>query len=393
MAEWWQEILVGGIARFEVESLFKRKQNKRALEIAETQLRLTAKVVSRLEDIQNILTVTHLTNLTKSPMLKGCDISKWQGEVDFDRLKEDVDFVIMRSSLGTGLSDSQFARNQSEVRRLGIPHGYYHFAYPEVNEPEVEAEWFLASIGEVQDGEFLALDLEGEIGSDPVSWAHRFMKHLQDRLGGYKPLIYTSHALLGQHDWSQVVAEDYGLWVASWGLNTGELDMSRQPDSRQWPFWAFWQFTSKGILGGIHPIDINLFAGDLDTLSRYGFHTNKPSAPNPDPQPVDLTPLEEIPVEIVPTPVDPVIINKPTLNEPVTTMTTKGIRTSEFWSHLAVVVGGIGTTVTALFDKGFLTDHPVLAAGVAGVGIFSAAIATLAYNISRGLAKQNPPTA
>lgn len=63
-------------------------------------------------------------------MLKGPDLSKWQGIIDFDKLKSEVDFVILRSTYGVNSIDAKFFEYASECKRVGIPIlGVYHFCY------------------------------------------------------------------------------------------------------------------------------------------------------------------------------------------------------------------------------------------------------------------------
>ena len=73
---------------------------------------------------------------------KGVDISYWNGSIDFDALKKEVDFVMIRA--GTGLQlDTNFRRNISECNRVGLPCGIYWFCYA-LNEEGARAEARLA---------------------------------------------------------------------------------------------------------------------------------------------------------------------------------------------------------------------------------------------------------
>lgn len=63
-------------------------------------------------------------------MLKGPDLSKWQGIIDFGKLKSEVDFVILRSTYGVNSVDAKFFEYAAECKRVGIPIlGVYHFCY------------------------------------------------------------------------------------------------------------------------------------------------------------------------------------------------------------------------------------------------------------------------
>lgn len=75
-------------------------------------------------------------HLVRSSVKSVIDISSWQGNIDFDALKNSglVDGVIVRVGYGTTLNskcgiDNKFERNISELNRLGIPYGLYIYGY------------------------------------------------------------------------------------------------------------------------------------------------------------------------------------------------------------------------------------------------------------------------
>lgn len=200
-------------------------------------------------------------------MIYGIDISTWQGPPNFDKLKEDVDFVIMRSSYGARGVDGQYKRNQKQARRIQIPRGYYHYSYPGINSPKLEANHFARVVGRLQPGEFLALDYEEGSSKDPVAWSNKFLKQLQEVYGGYKPLLYINHALQQKHDWSPVVKNDFGLWLAQWDHN------KKNPAPKtQWPTVAMRQYSDKGTVSGVNgKVDMNVFYGSVESLLKYGY--------------------------------------------------------------------------------------------------------------------------
>lgn len=220
----------------------------------------------------------------------GADISHHQGETDIAAFSKELGFLVIRASYGVGFADRQFSRNRDLSRDAGIPIGFYHYAYPTYNEPEAEADWFLSVIGEIREGEFMALDFE-EAYPDSVGWSLRFLERIREKKS-YLPLIYMNQNAVTSHDWSPVSSRGYGLWIARYGANTGKepkVDISTGP----WPFAAMWQYTSKGTVAGRSPIDLDVFYGDRDQLLKYGWH------PQANPQET----VYEIPVTYVPTPV------------------------------------------------------------------------------------------
>ena len=199
--------------------------------------------------------------------LKGIDCSRHQGVVDFNALKNAVDFVVIRSSYGDGYTDSQFARNRDEARRFGISCGYYHYSYPQYNSPEAEANWFCRVVGTLQEGEFLCLDFEEQYAA-PVNWSLRFLDRVSSLLGGYKPLIYMSLSFNNSYDWKPVVDKGYGLWLARW-----DYDPNASAPTTDWPFTAMRQWSNHETFSGVSGVvDANVFYGDINALLSYGYH-------------------------------------------------------------------------------------------------------------------------
>lgn len=210
-------------------------------------------------------------------MLKGIDISHYQFAPNFDLVKNDPNgqFVIAQASFGTGYTDSQFLRNQSELRRINSLRAWYHYAYPEYNpNPVDEAEWFLKVIGQLQEGEVLALDFEEQFSGDIVAWCKGFLDHVASKLNGYKPLLYIdlSHANNPNLNWKPIIDAGYGLWVAWYNY-----DPNNNNFNTPWPFAAMRQYANNVKVNGIQTItDADIFFGDQTAFQKYGYHRPTP---------------------------------------------------------------------------------------------------------------------
>lgn len=198
-------------------------------------------------------------------MIVGNDISQFQGKIDWDTYKNNSNFVIIRATYGVGYFDGWFGFNRSEARRVGLPLGFYHYAYPQYNTPEAEADWFLKACWDIKEGELLVLDFEERYTGDIVDWCKRFLDHIQQNLNGYKPLIYLNQSQTSGYDWKPVVDAGYGLWLASYNEDgTGSTG--------DWPFMAMQQTSSSqqvpGIVGNV---DRDIFFGDQEAFGKYGY--------------------------------------------------------------------------------------------------------------------------
>jgi hypothetical protein len=179
----------------------------------------------------------------------GVDVSNWQQLIDWDAVAgAGYQFGFAKASEGTYYVDPYLGRNWSEMQRVGISRGAYHFARPDESDPISEADWFLMAIGDqgLAVGDLLALDLEVGYG-DLGPWAVAFCERLSQRLS-FPPLLYTSSGFINEHGLARMDLTGSGLWLAHW---TEQLPDPPHP----WSYLAVWQFTDSlavpGIAGGV----------------------------------------------------------------------------------------------------------------------------------------------
>lgn len=204
-------------------------------------------------------------------MFKSIDVSHYQGSIDWKKVRESgVEFSFIKASESVGYVDPFYKENVRKAREAGVLVGSYHFARG--GDPNKEADFFLSVVGDIQQGELLALDWEIEHAS-PSAWCRAFLDRVESKVG-FKPLLYTNEARVKSIDWSKVVAGDFGLWVAKYPwIDIGIA--GTKPTSGQWAFWVLWQFSSKGKVSGIKwNVDLNKNDSlSLETLKKYGKQT------------------------------------------------------------------------------------------------------------------------
>lgn len=199
-------------------------------------------------------------------MLNGVDISRWQQGIDVALLA--VDFVICKATEGNGYVDPNCNEFYQEAKSSGKKLGVYHYARPDLgNTAKAEADWFLSQVKGYIGEAILILDWEpkGEISN--VSWAYDWLVRVYE-VTGVRPMIYMSASPANSYDWSRVVNGNFGLWIASYGANTGAA--GSPPSNKYWPFYTMWQYTSKGHLSGYSGnLDLNYFYGTRQAWDKY----------------------------------------------------------------------------------------------------------------------------
>lgn len=227
-------------------------------------------------------------------MLKGIDISHHQRGIDLGAV--DVDFVICKATEGNGYTDEMCDTFYQKAKSLGKKLGVYHFARPDLgNSPEAEADWFVKETLGYHKEAMLILDWESGNLQD-TTWARKWLDRVYSKTG-VKPVIYMSASVMRSADWGDVVAGDYGLWVANYGTNDGTAQESvfNNYPLKYWSFYALWQYTSKGRLNGYNGnLDLNYFSGDGTAWDKYA--GGSPSSSNV--KPVEKS-IDELAQEVI----------------------------------------------------------------------------------------------
>lgn len=179
-------------------------------------------------------------------MRKGIDVSSYQGKIDWDEVKDYIDFAIIRCGFGNDLvsqDDSEYRRNAEECARLKIPFGTYLFSYAtdlRMIESEVKHTLRLVKDKKLEYPIFLdveertQLNLPKEKLTEIVSY---YCKRMEDE--GYYVGIYASLDVLNTKLDSSELAK-YDKWVAEWNK-----DFTYKHPS------GLWQYTDNGRIPGI----------------------------------------------------------------------------------------------------------------------------------------------
>ena len=208
-------------------------------------------------------------------MIKGIDVSRWQGIINWPIASRNIDFAIIKiggSDQGF-YTDGQATRNVLEARSNNVPVAFYvYLGGASATKDEVaHIKNLINTIGGLRPGEFMVLDWE-EQNSVEVQYVKEIASGLIDA-GLNPPVIYMSLSRVRGNDWSPVVALNCGLWVAAWGNNDDQPDQA--PPSEEWPNWALWQYSSVGTVPGISGrVDLNLFAGTVEQFKKFGGSRN-----------------------------------------------------------------------------------------------------------------------
>ncbi len=186
--------------------------------------------------------------------VRGIDISAHNGQVDFQRLSDEIDFVIIKVSEGATWNDRDFDENYRKAKEAGLKVGAYHFfRYDRPGVPQAINVY--NALWKKQLDLPLAIDVEDTgnaagVDNDTINRRlHDMVRFLENR--GIKLMFYTNKRGYHRH-----IARDfsiYPIWICSF----------TDPPIRD--EWAFWQFTHSGNVAGVNgAVDVNVFNGTHD---------------------------------------------------------------------------------------------------------------------------------
>lgn len=193
----------------------------------------------------------------------GIDVSKWQGTIDWARVKAaGVKYAFIRVSDGIATIDDKFVPNWVGAGAQGIPRGVYQFFRPH-RDPIAQADIVIDHLLEHGLGELPpVIDVEATNDQSPAVIAQKvgqWIDHVEAALG-VTPIIYT-----GRYFWNDNVGSSafagYPLWIAHYT----SAACPNIPDA--WGDWGFWQYSSTGRVDGIAgDVDMNRFNGSENDL-------------------------------------------------------------------------------------------------------------------------------
>ena len=254
-----------GKARNEEKRMKKKKKQgkKRKWLILLTVVLLAAVVFSVLVGTK-VIRINTL--LAAGYPVQGIDVSHYQGEIDWDKLRDamiegyPLRFIMIKATEGSTKLDDKFVDNFYQARENGYIRGAYHF-WSNKSSARSQAYHFLDKV-HLQEGDLPpVLDVEHkpadksveEFQQDILTWLHI----VEDKYH-VKPILYTYYKFKEQY-LSTPVFEDYPYWIAHYYVDKVEY---KGP-------WKFWQHTDVGRLPGIKGyVDFNIYNGSFYDMKK-----------------------------------------------------------------------------------------------------------------------------
>lgn len=187
----------------------------------------------------------------------GFDVSKYQGNIDWQKIPSKYSFTVIRSGLGTVTSqkDIKFDINMSGAMKRGLNIGCYWFLYATTVAEAVQNAKAFLKVVEPYKGKInlpLYLDVEGDTirymrgqGVEPTKaliseMIRAFCKEIES--SGYYVGVYSDNSFI--NSWFQPdILSTYDLWFAYWVTAFSPSYCIRN--------CGMWQYNNRGSIEGI----------------------------------------------------------------------------------------------------------------------------------------------
>ncbi len=211
-------------------------------------------------------------------LLNGVDVSKYQGVIDWAKVKAArIDFAMIRATLGwdnDNQIDPQLHNNVRGCEANGMPYGFFHYSWASTPEDtKKEAAFFLRNIAGYKPTMPIAFDFEeafqvGGVKSGKtyvgfslelqLSIIEAFMAEIEK--AGYFGMLYMSKSALQRlYDYAPDRIAKFAVWVAH--VNVAATSYTGK--------YGIWQYSWTGSVPGIAvPVDMDYCYNDYPAIIK-----------------------------------------------------------------------------------------------------------------------------
>lgn len=183
-------------------------------------------------------------------VIMGCDVSYWQGNIDFNKMyNAGIRFIIIRAGYGTSI-DKNFVTYINGALAAGLVVGIYWFLYAKnetaaINNAKKCIEVITPYKQYIQCGVYADWEYDSDANAGAMSSAKRsgivraFLTQLQ--AAGYEVGIYSNQDYIQSGKFTASLIEEFPLWFAKYAQSMGKYackGLGGHPYA--------WQHTSEG---------------------------------------------------------------------------------------------------------------------------------------------------
>ena len=231
-------------------------------------------------DLTGSAGIVHDSKFNGTTKRSGIDVSKWQGDIDWNQVKASgIEYAIIRvgyrgASSGTLAKDNKAIQNIQGAKAAGLKVGVYIFSQAiNIGEAQEEADYAINQISGYSLDLPVVIDYEYASGNSgrlydahlsveaATSIVNAFCERVQNR--GYYGMVYANKSMLEHQLNASDISSKYAVWLANYTNHTTYGGNYR-----------FWQYTSTGSVPGISGnVDMDVWY-DNGSIMGGGSNTN-----------------------------------------------------------------------------------------------------------------------
>lgn len=201
-------------------------------------------------------------------MEKGIDVAKWNGIIDWERVKADgVKFAVLKVINKRRQTEAAFERNYAGATKVGIPLDVYNYSYAKDVQTAISDAKLVVSTIKGKKIEYVWMDVEDDcqkaLGMKLINMITAYQEVIEK--AGYKFGVYTGLAFYNSYIKPYASHLDCPFWIARYNKGYTAMDFDENPLEVKKPsivhkLWG-WQYTSSGKVDGIE--------GNVDLNKKY----------------------------------------------------------------------------------------------------------------------------
>lgn len=199
-------------------------------------------------------------------MLKGCDVSSHNGEINWGKVKPQIDFAIIRLGYGDNIErqdDKYFIKNVNGCINNNIPFAVYLYSYATnlggSASIQSEVDHTKKMLSKISKKPFCVyIDMEDDstikLGKTMLTnFALEFCKQITQ--AGYKAGVYANQNWFQNYlQCSTIASYGYSIWCAKYSTNKPNISSN----------YDIWQYSSTGHINGINGnVDMNYMYNNI----------------------------------------------------------------------------------------------------------------------------------
>ena len=236
--------------------------------------------IAAYSDLTGSAGIVHDSKFNGTTKRSGVDVSKWQGDIDWNQVKAaGIEYAIIRvgyrgASSGALAKDNKAIQNIQGAKAAGLKVGVYIFSQAiNIGEAQEEADYAINQISGYSLDLPVVIDYEYASGNSgrlydahlsveaATSIVNAFCERVQNR--GYYGMVYANKSMLEHQLNASDISSKYAVWLANYTNHTTYGGNYR-----------FWQYTSTGSVPGISGnVDMDVWY-DNGSLMGGGYNSN-----------------------------------------------------------------------------------------------------------------------